>query len=85
MAGPSSPKVWTFEENKLFETALVKYGENTSNRWQKIAEAVGGNKTAEDVKKHYELLEHDINAIVSGKVPLPNYISNTESSSEGSN
>nr|ARU86437.1 RADIALIS-like [Orchis italica] len=72
MASRNSGSTWTPKQNKLFERALVAYEEDTPNRWQKVARAVGG-KSAEEVKLHYELLVEDLNHIESGHVPLPHY------------
>ncbi|KAL5557302.1 hypothetical protein UlMin_039538 [Ulmus minor] len=63
---------WTPKQNKLFEKALALYDKDTPDRWQKVAKAVGG-KSAEEVKRHYEILEEDIRHIESGRVPFPNY------------
>ncbi|KAF5791344.1 putative transcription factor MYB-HB-like family [Helianthus annuus] len=63
---------WSAKQNKLFETALAIYDRDTPDRWQKIATAVGG-KSAEEVKKHYDLLVEDLRHIESGYVPSPNY------------
>ncbi|KAJ4771305.1 Duplicated homeodomain-like superfamily protein [Rhynchospora pubera] len=71
---------WTQRQNKLFEEALAVYDKDTPDRWHNVARAVGGNKSAEDVKRYYELLEEDIKNIESGKVPFPIYRS---SSSKG--
>ncbi|XP_059636642.1 protein RADIALIS-like 6 [Cornus florida] len=68
-----SSSTWTARQNKLFENALAIYDKDTPDRWQNLARAVGGNKTVEEVKKHYEKLEEDIKHIESGRVPLPNY------------
>lgn len=59
-------------QNKQFERALALYDKDTPDRWQKVARAVEG-KSAEEVKRHYEILEEDIRHIESGKVPFPNY------------
>uniref|UniRef100_A0A2P2P294 SANT domain-containing protein n=1 Tax=Rhizophora mucronata TaxID=61149 RepID=A0A2P2P294_RHIMU len=48
------------------------YGENTRDRWDNIARAVGG-KTVEEVKRHYEMLLEDVKKIEAGQVPLPKY------------
>ncbi|TVU11251.1 hypothetical protein EJB05_44824, partial [Eragrostis curvula] len=56
---------WTPEQNKVFETALAMYDENTPDRWQKVARAVGGGKTVDDVKRHCVELYHDLHDIVS--------------------
>ncbi|CAK9161941.1 unnamed protein product [Ilex paraguariensis] len=63
---------WTAKENKLFENALAIYDQDTPDRWQKVAKAVGG-KTVEEVKRHYEMLVEDVEHIESGLVPLPKY------------
>ncbi|KAJ0989075.1 hypothetical protein J5N97_007431 [Dioscorea zingiberensis] len=68
----SSGSNWTPKQNKLFERALAVYDKETPDRWQNVARAVGG-KSAEEVKRHYELLIEDLNHIESGQVPFPNY------------
>lgn len=62
---------WTAKQNKLFEEALVMFDKDTPHRWHKIGLACG--KSAEEVKRHYEALESDINSIETDKVPIPNY------------
>ncbi|KAH6780293.1 hypothetical protein C2S52_011530 [Perilla frutescens var. hirtella] len=62
---------WTWEEDKAFENALATYY-NDADMWDKIALAVPGKKI-DDIKLHYEALSFDVDAIESGKVPLPNY------------
>jgi hypothetical protein len=57
----------------LFEEALAVYDKDTPDRWHNVARAVGGNKSAEEVKRYYELLEEDIKHIESGRVPFPVY------------
>ncbi|XP_051126944.1 protein RADIALIS-like 5 [Andrographis paniculata] len=69
---------WTPMQNKQFERALAVYDKDTPDRWQNIARAVGG-KTAEEVKRHYEILVEDLKHIESGKVPFPKYKSNGHS------
>lgn len=61
---------WTTKENKAFEKALAVYDQDTPDRWLNVAKAVGG-KTAEEVKRHYELLVEDVKFIESGRVPFP--------------
>uniref|UniRef100_A0A7N0TXY7 Uncharacterized protein n=1 Tax=Kalanchoe fedtschenkoi TaxID=63787 RepID=A0A7N0TXY7_KALFE len=63
---------WTAKQNKLFEKALASYDKETPDRWHNIAQAVGG-KSAEEVKRHYDLLVLDLMHIESGHVPMPNY------------
>ena len=64
---------WSKRENKLFEEALACYGEGTPDRWHKVARAMGGIKTADEVRRHYEILNDDVTLIESGGVPFPNY------------
>ncbi|XP_028797009.1 protein RADIALIS-like 3 [Neltuma alba] len=68
----ASDSSWTPKQNKLFEKALAKYDKDTPDRWQNVAKAVGG-KSAEEVKRHYEILLEDLRQIESGRVPIPNY------------
>ncbi|CAI9104532.1 OLC1v1003224C1 [Oldenlandia corymbosa var. corymbosa] len=67
----SSSTYWTPEQNKQFEKALAQFDKETPERWQNVARAVG--KSAEEVKKHYEVLVEDLRRIESGRVPIPNY------------
>ncbi|GAA0160537.1 hypothetical protein Leryth_020007 [Lithospermum erythrorhizon] len=64
---------WTAQQNELFEKAIAKFDKDTPERWQNVAIAVGGGKTAEDVKRHYGILVEDLKRIESGHVPLPTY------------
>ncbi|KAF8389544.1 hypothetical protein HHK36_024059 [Tetracentron sinense] len=78
-AGNSS--LWSREQEKAFENALAIHPEDSTDRWEKIAEAVTG-KSLSEIKHHYELLVEDINRIESGHVPLPCYASSSEGSTE---
>lgn len=66
---------WTQRQNKQFEEALATFDRDTPDRWHNIARAVGG-KSAEEVKRHYDVLVKDIMQIESDQVPLPPYRSN---------
>ncbi|KAK9947064.1 hypothetical protein M0R45_012501 [Rubus argutus] len=68
----SSSSSWTPKQNKLFEKALAVYDKDTQDRWHNVAKAVGG-KSAEEVKRHYEILVQDLMYIESGQVAIPNY------------
>ncbi|KAG1342790.1 protein RADIALIS-like 3 [Cocos nucifera] len=68
----STGSSWTPKQNKLFERALAVYDKDTPDRWQNVARAVGG-KSAEEVRRHYEVLVEDLKHIESGQVPFPNY------------
>ncbi|VAI48502.1 unnamed protein product [Triticum turgidum subsp. durum] len=54
---------WTAKQNKIFETALATYDEDTPDRWQKVARAVGDGKSVDEVKRHYEELLKDLHHI----------------------
>ncbi|XP_050372172.1 protein RADIALIS-like 3 [Argentina anserina] len=72
LSSRSSGSSWTPKQNKLFEKALALYDKDTPDRWQKVARAVGG-KSAEEVKRHYEILIEDVKHIESGRIPYPDY------------
>ncbi|XP_030523042.1 protein RADIALIS-like 4 [Rhodamnia argentea] len=63
---------WTPMQNKQFERALALYDKDTPDRWQNVARAVEG-KSADEVKRHYEVLVEDLDHIESGRVPVPDY------------
>ena len=63
---------WSRVEDKLFEEAIVVFPEGTQDRWEKIATQVLG-KSPLEVRRHYEVLVHDLLEIDSGRVELPSY------------
>ncbi|KAK4354752.1 hypothetical protein RND71_026946 [Anisodus tanguticus] len=63
---------WTAKQNKKFEEALALFDKETPDRWHNIARCVGG-KSADEVKRHYELLVKDVMQIENDQIPLPNY------------
>ncbi|KAK6946275.1 hypothetical protein RJ641_013819 [Dillenia turbinata] len=69
----TATSAWTMEQNKAFELALSVYDKDTSDRWQNVANAVGGGKTAEECKRLYDILVEDVKLIESGLVPYPPY------------
>ncbi|KAK3425366.1 hypothetical protein EUGRSUZ_F01887 [Eucalyptus grandis] len=75
---------WTREQNKRFEEALALYDENTPDRWQRVARAVGDGKSVEEVRRHYEVLVRDLVRIESGQIPLPNYRGSDQSDESSS-
>jgi hypothetical protein len=64
---------WTKQQDKLFEQALAVYDKDTPDRWHNIARAVGGGKSVDEVKSHYQLLVHDVGRIEKGEVAFPAY------------
>lgn len=76
MEGKRSKNSWTWEENKIFEMALIPscMNETVNNKqfWEEIAAQLHG-KTVNDVKHHFEMLLEDINNIDLGLVDLPDY------------
>ncbi|XP_058088363.1 protein RADIALIS-like 4 [Magnolia sinica] len=79
----SSTSSWTPKQNKQFERALALYDKDTPDRWQNVAKAVGG-KSADEVKRHYDILIEDLKYIESGQVPFPNYRSSAGSKGSSS-
>ncbi|KDO27196.1 hypothetical protein SPRG_07445 [Saprolegnia parasitica CBS 223.65] len=61
----NQPRVWSDEENAIFEAALANEPNNGSPSWTKIALALPG-KTVYDVMDHYERLVRDLTAIEKG-------------------
>ncbi|KQK04656.1 protein RADIALIS-like 3 [Brachypodium distachyon] len=64
---------WTERRNKQFEQALAVHDRDTPDRWHKVARAVGGGVSADEVRRYYELLVEDVGDIEAGKVPFPPY------------
>ncbi|KAK8500893.1 hypothetical protein V6N12_009579 [Hibiscus sabdariffa] len=58
--------------DKLFDDALVIFMEETSDRWQKITDKVLGKSTRQ-VKKHFDVLVHDVYEIDVDRIEIPNY------------
>ncbi|CAK9134090.1 unnamed protein product [Ilex paraguariensis] len=73
MSSRKSGSSWTPQQNKLFEKALAQFDKDTPDRWQNVARAVGGGKSAEEVRRLYEILLEDLRRIESGSVPIPSY------------
>ncbi|CAH8379742.1 unnamed protein product [Eruca vesicaria subsp. sativa] len=63
---------WTRSEDKMFEHALVLFPEGSPNRWEIIAGQL--QRSAGEVREHYEALEHDVIEIESGRVHVPDYV-----------
>ncbi|XP_068648161.1 transcription factor MYBS1-like isoform X1 [Aristolochia californica] len=78
----SSVGGWTRESEKAFENAIAThFAKNSKPNWEDIASAVP-RKTVEEVKRHYEILVEDVDAIEAGRVPIPGYISEDAGSGE---
>ncbi|KAL8201468.1 hypothetical protein R6Q57_012807 [Mikania cordata] len=72
--------IWTREQDRAFEDALVAYyKEDSEDCWEKIANDVAG-KSVEEIKHHYKLLIDDLDRIESGIVPLPTYSTSSDDS-----
>ncbi|KAG0519372.1 hypothetical protein BDA96_09G258700 [Sorghum bicolor] len=69
----SSSRAWTQRQNKQFECALAVYDRETPDRWHNIARYMGGTKSADEVRRHFEQLVHDVTQIEAGRVPFPRY------------
>uniref|UniRef100_A0A0E0JLI7 Uncharacterized protein n=1 Tax=Oryza punctata TaxID=4537 RepID=A0A0E0JLI7_ORYPU len=64
-----SSSEWTKQQNKQFERALAVYDTDAPDRWHNVARYMGGTKSAEEVRRHYERLEVDVERIEAGGVP----------------
>ncbi|XP_010914778.1 protein RADIALIS-like 4 [Elaeis guineensis] len=62
------PSGWSWEDNKLFELALAVVDEGNPDRWEAVASIIGGKRSAEEVKSHYEVLLEDLDIIESGRL-----------------
>lgn len=68
----TSQQLWTWHDEKLFESALCLHDQDTADRWENVAAMVPG-KDSDTVKRHYEILVEDVKNIDLGKVILPLY------------
>ncbi|KAL6610716.1 hypothetical protein ACP70R_040685 [Stipagrostis hirtigluma subsp. patula] len=71
----SSPAAasWTQRQNKQFECALAVYDRETPDRWQNVARYMGGSKSPDEVRRHFERLIDDVEQIEAGRFPFPCY------------
>uniref|UniRef100_A0A8I6WLA1 Myb-like domain-containing protein n=1 Tax=Hordeum vulgare subsp. vulgare TaxID=112509 RepID=A0A8I6WLA1_HORVV len=79
------PQGWTLEKDKALDNVVVfvdlMEGEAI---WTKIAKVVGG-KTTKVVKRHYELLVEDVDAIDACECLFPMYSDSETTEERGSN
>ncbi|XP_025809060.1 protein RADIALIS-like 3 [Panicum hallii] len=68
-----SSRGWTQRQNKQFECALAVYDRETPDRWHNVARYMGGAKSADEVRRHFDQLVADVAQIEAGRVPFPRY------------
>ena len=51
-AAAGTPSLWNPKEESALKAAVSKLGPETPNRWERVAQAVGGGKTKDACKKH---------------------------------
>uniref|UniRef100_A0A0D9WK58 Myb-like domain-containing protein n=1 Tax=Leersia perrieri TaxID=77586 RepID=A0A0D9WK58_9ORYZ len=56
---------WTQRQNKQFECALAVYDKETPERWQNVSRYMGGAKSPDEVRRHFDHLLHDVARIES--------------------
>uniref|UniRef100_A0A0E0PRP8 Myb-like domain-containing protein n=1 Tax=Oryza rufipogon TaxID=4529 RepID=A0A0E0PRP8_ORYRU len=76
---------WTQRQNKQFECALAVYDKETPDRWHNIARYMGGAKSADEVRRHFDHLVEDVSRIESGRVPFPRYSSSSSRGADDGN
>jgi hypothetical protein len=64
----SSSAGWTHWQNKQFECALAVYDKDTPDRWRNVARYMGGAKSPDEVRRHYQHLVEDVGEIEAGHV-----------------
>ena len=57
----------------MFEEALAYYGVGAPNLCEKVTSAMGGTKSTEEVRRHFQFLVDDVNSIEHGRIPFPKY------------
>ncbi|KAI4302416.1 hypothetical protein MLD38_038163 [Melastoma candidum] len=64
--------LWTKDENKMFESALALFDEDTPDRWTNVASLIP-RKSPLDVEYKYRELLEDVSEIEAGHVTVPRY------------
>ncbi|CAK7355504.1 unnamed protein product [Dovyalis caffra] len=75
---------WSFEENKMFEYSIAELDPGSPDCFERIAERIPA-KTLKQIEDHFQILIEDIEMIESGRIPLPNYGTNSGDKGKGPN
>ncbi|KAL9683229.1 hypothetical protein QQ045_015048 [Rhodiola kirilowii] len=84
--GPSRAYFWTKLDNMMLENALILHAEETPNRWEVIARAMGAGRTAAEVRAQYRYMVDSGRIRPEDPAPAPadNASGSGSSSSSGS-
>ncbi|KAK8579386.1 hypothetical protein V6N12_069712 [Hibiscus sabdariffa] len=69
---PIYTSIYRISPDKLFEDGLVIFMEETYVWWQKIVDKIP-KKSTREVKKHFDVLVHDVYEIDASQIEIPNY------------
>ncbi|KAL6909591.1 hypothetical protein ACP4OV_001872 [Aristida adscensionis] len=75
---------WSDSENSRFEDALATYAQ-APDIWERVAAAVGGGRTVDDVRRHFVELGRDLHAIETNAQRQAGYSNGTAQNNNNNN